>query len=237
MMRIHGLICAFFVAAAAVAAPIPAAAAPVTYTETIEDLNFFTFLDLFDVTRDLTRTRTGDGAAGVEMDDATIISENLLSDTFGISTALIPITWQHVFPSGAAVDTYIQGKLTLEMIGVDADFPDFVFVEFFPIGVLNVGGMDTPSTTTFSTDGLPDPDALISFILADGRLDVGIWPLALDFMTIRSSTLEVTYEPVTTEPTAVPEPATAVLLLGGLAAGAWRRRRARIAAFRLSAGG
>jgi hypothetical protein len=76
---------------------------------------------------------------------------------------------------------------------------------------------------------LRDPDALISFILADGRLDVGMWPLVLDFMTIRSSTLEVTYEPVTAEPTAVPEPTTAVLLLGGLAAGAWRRRRARIA--------
>ena len=67
-----------------------------------------------------------------------------------------------------------------------------------------------------------DPNALISLILTDGKLDVMAWPLLLDFMTIRSSTVEVTYEPV-----AVPEPATALLLLTGLAAGQWRRRRTR----------
>ena len=221
---IHGLMCALFVAAASVGAPRDATAAPVTYTEKIEDLNFFTFLDLFDVTRDLTRTRTfGDGTSDVETDDATIVAENVLSDNWGISTALVPITWQHLFAPLTGVDTFIQGRLTLEMIGVDADFPDFVFVEFFPVAALTVGGMDTLSTTIISTDGLLDPDGLITLVLADGKLDVMAWPLLLDFMTIRSSTMEVTYEPV-----AVPEPATAVLLMSGLAAGAWRRRRARI---------
>ena len=224
-IRIHGWMWAWFVAAAVVAAPSPAAAAPVTYTEQIEDLNFFTFLDLFDTTRDLTRTRSlGDGTSVVETDDATIVSENVLSDNWGISTAVVPMTWQHIFAPLTGVDTFLYGKLTIEMIGVDADFPDFLFVEFFPVAALTVGGMDTLSTTIVSTDGIPDPNALITLILADGKLDVMAWPLLLDFMTIRSSTVEVTYEPVP-----VPEPATAVLLLGGLAAGAWRRRRARIA--------
>lgn len=221
---IHDLMCASFVAAAMLAAPRAAVAAPVTYTEKIEDLNFFTFLDLFDVTRDLTRTRTfGDGTSGVETDDATIVTENALSDNFGLSTALVPMTWQHLFAPVSGVDTFIQGKLTLEMIGVEADFPDFVFIEFFPVGAMTVGGTDTLSTTIISTAGFPDPDGLISLTLADGKLDVMAWPLLLDFMTIRSSTLEVTYEPV-----AVPEPTTAVLLLSGLAAGAWRRRRGRM---------
>jgi hypothetical protein len=220
------LLRSLFVGVALVASALPAAAVPITYSERIEDLNYATFLDLFDTTRDLTRTRTSGGPADIEADDPTIVGENLLSENWGFST-FIPMSWQHVFPSGSAVDTYLQGKLTIEMIGVDADLPDFVFVDFFPVGILNVGGMDMPSTTILSTDGLPDPDALISFFLADGRLDVAILPLLFDLMTIRSSTLEVTYEPNTLEPTAVPEPATGLLLLGGVAAGAWRRRQAR----------
>jgi hypothetical protein len=221
-MQIHkGLFCAFILSAAVLAAAQPAAAAPITYSEKIEDHNFLTIFDLLDATRNLTRTRTlGGDPPVVETDDATIVSENVLSDNWGMSTALVTIKWQHVFPSAIAVDTYLQAKLTLEMIGVDAAVPDSVFVEFFNVGPLNAGGTDTQSTTTFSTDGLPDPNAVISFFLADGKLDVMAWPLALDFMTIRSSTFEVTFEPV-----AVPEPTTAVLILSGVAAGAWRRRK------------
>jgi hypothetical protein len=207
-------------AAALLATAHPAGAAPITYSETIEDSMFTTFSDLFDGTRDLTRTRTfGDGTSAIETDDAIIAGENVLSDNWGVSTALTPMTWQHVFDPLTAVETYLKATLTLEVIGVDADFPDLVFVEFFPVGALTVGGTDTQSTTTISTDGLFDPNAVIAFILADGKIDVMAWPLLLDFMTIRSSTLEVTYDPVP-----VPEPATAVLLLSGLAAGAWRRR-------------
>jgi hypothetical protein len=65
---------------------------------------------------------------------------------------------------------------------------------------------------------LPDPNFLLSLVLADGRLHVEVLPLLLDFVTIRSATAEVTYEAA-----AVPEPATAVLLLSGLAVGGWRR--------------
>ena len=222
MKKHNRLFCALFVSAAVLAAARPAAAAPITYTETIEDLSFFTLFDLLDATRDLTRTRTfGDGTPDeVVTDDATIVSENVLSDNWGLSTALVFMTWHHVFPSTGAVDTYIQGKLTLEVIGVDGAVADPVFVEFFNVGSLVAGGTDTQSTTTFSTDGLADPNAVISFFLADGELDVRVRGLALDFMTIRSSTLEVTYEPV-----AVPEPTTALMLLSGVAAGAWRRRR------------
>jgi PEP-CTERM motif len=214
-----------FVGVVVLASALPVAAAPITYTERIEDLNYATFLDLFDATRNLTRTRTSGGPADVETDDPTIVSEHLLSDNWGFSTGAA-MTWQHLFPAISEVDTYLQGKLTIEMIGVDADLPDLVFVESFFVGALLVGGMDTQSTTTFSTDGLPDPDGLISLFLADGKLDVGVLPLIFDHMTIRSSTLEVTYEPFD-QRTTVPEPTTAVLLLSGAAVGAWRRRQAR----------
>jgi hypothetical protein len=221
MGKHNGLICALFVSVAVLAAAPPADAAPITYSEKIEDLNFATFLDLFDATRNLTRTRTfGDGTPNdVETNEPDIVSENVLSDNWGFSTA-VAMSWEHVFPSVSSVDTYLQGKLTLEMVGVNSAF-DSVFVEFFNVGPLIVGGTDTQSTTTFSTDGLPDPDAVISFFLADGKLDVRVRPL-FDFMTIRSSTMEVTYEPV-----AVPEPTTAVLVLSGIAAGAWRRHASR----------
>lgn len=217
--RIPAAMYALLVGAALFAVPYPAAAAPITYSETIEDLTFTTLFDLFDGARDLTRTRTSDGVTDIETDDATIVSENVLSDNWGFTTALVPITWSHVFDPPSGVETYLEATLTLNVIGVDADFPDVLFVEFFPVGTLTVGGTDTESTTTVSTAGLVDPNGLLTFILSDGKVDVMAWPLLLDFMTIRSSTLEVVYEPV-----AIPEPTSAVLLLSGLVAGAWRRR-------------
>jgi len=205
----------------------PAAASTVTYTETIEDLNFATFFDLFDFTRDLTRTRTlGDGTVQVETDDATIVSENALSDNWGLST-FTAIGWNHLYDFVPPVEIFLRGSVTLNVIGVDPSTSHPVFIEFFPVGDLTPGGTDVESTTTFSTDGLADPNFVLSLELADNALHVEIFPLLADVLTIRSSTAELTYTARDEGITAVPEPASAVLLLSGLAAGGWRRYRSR----------
>jgi hypothetical protein len=207
-----------------IAAP---ASADVIYRERIEDASFTTFLDLFDGVRSLTRTRTlGDGTVLVETDDATIVAENLLTDNWGLSTANA-FNWSHLFVFDPPVGTFLQGTLTLEVIGAQQNAQggqvDLVFVESFIVGVLSPGGVDTPSTTLLTTAGLPDPTGVLATFLADLRLDVGVLPLPLflDFMTIKSSTVEVSYVPV-------PEPATMWLVTGGLAVGGWRRYRSRL---------
>ena len=200
-----------------VGAARPASASIVTYTETITDQSFFTIFDLFDVSRDLTRTRTSNGTTQTETDDATIVSENVLSENWGLST-FAEFNWNHLFSLDPPVGTFLHGSLTLDVIGADATLPDIVFVEFFPVGALTPGGTDVQSTTYFSTDGVGDPNLLLSLVLADGQIHVGVLPLFPDVVTIRSSTAEVTYEAAE-----VPEPATAVLLLSGLAMGGWRR--------------
>jgi len=198
----------------------PVAAATITYTETIEDLNFATLLDLFDFTRDLTRTRDfGTGVVDVETNDATIAAENSLSDNWGVTTAST-WTWTHLFPLDPPALTFLHGSITLNVIGVDGGIGDFVFLEGVNVGVLTPGGTDVQSTTYFSTDGVGDPDFLIRTVLTDGQLSVSVVPLLFDFMTIRSSIAEVTYE-------AVPEPATMVMIVSGLAVGGWRRYRSR----------
>jgi hypothetical protein len=206
------------------AATRPASASTITYTETIEDANYFTLFDIFDGSRDLTRTRTSDGVIQIETDDATIVSENALSENWGLSTFL-PFSWTHVFALDPAATTFLQGSLALEVIGVDGELGDPVYIEFTYVGNLTPGGTDIQSTTYFSTDGLADPNALLSVVLADGQVQLSVLPLLLDFMTIRSSTASVTYEAADNGPAEVPEPATAVLLLSGLAAGGWRRLR------------
>jgi len=181
-----------------------------------------TFIDLFDVSRDLTRTQTlGNGTVNIETDDATIVTENALSENWGMSTFGL-FNWTHLFTFDPPVGTFVRGSLTLDVIGVDPTLPEIVFVEFFPIGALNPGGPDVQSTTVFSTDGVGDPNLLLSLVLADGQMHVAVLPLLLDVVTIRSSTATIEYDAAV-----VPEPASAVLLLSGLAAGGWRRYRSR----------
>lgn len=190
------------------AAPV---SADVIYREKIEDL--------FDIGRNLTRTRTlGDGTVLVETDDAAIVAENLLSDNWGMLT-LDEFSWSHLFVFEPPVGTFLQGTLTLEVIGVQNQV-NLVFVESFLVGTLTPGGPGIPSTTLLTTAGLPDPAGVLSTFLADLKLDASVEPVLLDFVTIKSSTVEVSYVPV-------PEPATMLLVSGGLVAGGWRRYRNR----------
>jgi len=208
--RSRSFTCALLVGLSLLAA-VPASA-DVIYSERIEDL-----FDNFG--RNLTRTRTlGDGTVLVETNDATIVAENLVSDNWGMSTTS-EFSWSHLFIFDPPVGTFLQGSLTLEVIGVQNQV-DLVFVETFLVGTLTPGGPGTTSTTLLTTAGLPDPAGVLSTFLADLKLDASVEPLLLDFVTIKSSTVEVSYVPV-------PEPATLLLVSGGLVTGGWRRYRSR----------
>jgi hypothetical protein len=219
-------VCRAALVAASLLFAVPGAdAAPVTYTEVIADVSGAPVADFFDFTRDLRRTRTlGSGAVSVEDVDATIVGDNLIGDGFGVSTLLTAVGWTHTFIAAPGVATFLSASLTLEVFGAD-DFPDIVFVEFFPIGAVTPVGPDGFSTTVISTDIIGDPtliDFVLGTLLADGALNVTVLPLLLDFTSIRSSTFSVTYEPVS-----VPEPSTALLVLGGLVAAGCRPLRRR----------
>lgn len=200
-------------------------AAPVTYTEIIADVSDAPIFDFLDGTRDLRRTRTlGSGAVSVENDDSIIALENLVSDGWGLGTFL-PFTLTHTFVADPAVSTFLSASLTLDVFGADG-FPDLVFVDFpIPFGILTPAGIDGMSSTVVSSAIIPDAglvDFVLAFLLADGLLNVSVVPLLLDFVSIRASTLSVTYEPAS-----IPEPLTALLMLGGLFAAGRRHVRRR----------
>jgi hypothetical protein len=199
-------------------------AAPVTYTEVIADVSDAPLFDFFDITRDLRRTRTlGSGAVFTEDVDATIIAENQVGD-LGFGTFL-PIFWTHTFVDAPAVATFLSASLTLEVFGAD-DFPDFVLIELLPLGLLTPAGINGFSISSVSSDLIGgDPaltDFLLALVLSDGVVSVGAVPLLFDFLSIKSSTLSVTYQP-----TSIPEPSTALLVLGGLVAAGRRHVRRR----------
>jgi hypothetical protein len=218
---------AVLVAATLLLAVAGAQAAPVTYTEVIADVSGAPLLDFMDPSRDLRRTRTlGSGAVVVQEDDATIIAENQVGDV-GFGTFL-PVFWSHSFIADPAVATFLSATLTLEVFGAD-DFPDLVLIELLPLGLITPAGVDNFSTTTMSSDIIGDPgltNLLLSFVLADGLVSIGVVPLLLDFVSVLSSTLSVTYEPVLKD-VSIPEPSMALLVLGGLVAAGRRRVRRR----------
>ena len=207
-----------------------AAATPVTYTQVIEDLDHpLGGLDISDTSRNLRRTTTlGNGSTTVEDTDSTLVAENPLSSNLGFSTN-DPISWLHTFTFLPPVVPFLEGSLTLDVAGVNpgplGNGNDGVRVEGFLVGSLVPGGMGNESVTTLSCSMFPGCaavlDATIKTLLVDNRLTVSITPtfgsgLFADFMSIRSSRVDATYEPipVTSE---VPEPGTVVLLGSGLA--------------------
>ncbi len=114
----------------------PAQAAPITYTEILDDVDDTGSGVLSDIGQDLERTRIlGTGTVLMESDDLTIISENNMDPTipgetnFGVSTPLPgfvpagpfpapPIEYSHIFVGVPPVATFLSGELTLEVFSV-----------------------------------------------------------------------------------------------------------------------
>jgi hypothetical protein len=211
--------------AAALLAPSPVLADPLTYIEVLDD-PLDAVIAGFDLARDLRRVRVlPDGTVLLEEDDATLAAEHSISPNFGLSTDTA-ITYSHFFTPAPAPDTFLLASLTIAAFDVNGfffgiGFPnDPVQVEGPFVGFLNPGGPGIETLTTFATTN----DTLISLALADNRIDVAITPAPSlgtfpDFLAVRSSIFAVQYQ--------VPEPATLVLMATGLAALAGCRRRRR----------
>lgn len=223
-------IAAALVAVLALAGGI-AQAAPVSYSEVIEDLN------LGQRTRDLRRTTTlGNGNVLIENDDTIIASDtqNDLSNNFGLNSAGI-VTWTHRLTYLPPVETFLFGQISITVSGADpsnAGFKnDLVFLEsfFFPLIFLTPGTDNDPITTSsLATSN----STILSNYLTDGMLTVLLFPLGsadglFDSIEIISSRVDLRYEPKGFD--VVPEPSTMALMLGGLGLAVARaRRRTRV---------
>lgn len=212
-----------FVSALAFAACLPlgiASATPITASETIQDVPPF---ELF--SRDLQRLRVDSlGQNFVENNDATIVAQNNVNNAFGIY-GLGDVSYTHdlTWLNPAAL-SFLTATLTIQAYGPDFN-DDTVFTDTIALGNLVVDGSLIFDSFTTSIFSFPDPVTLNVF-LADGKLNVVIdknhganLPVSLDALSVYSSKLEVSYEPV-------PEPMTLSLIgLGALFAPAVRRRR------------
>jgi hypothetical protein len=223
----------------------PLSASVITYEETIQDTK--DPLVFFDTRRDLERSQTlGDGSAPlVELDDAVIVTQNSVSDSFGRWVS-DPVTYTHLFLPVGPVLKFDSASLQITAasvsgtptVGPPPDLIEFLFGLGTPddpvsangqfLGYLNPANPFKEVMWQFSTGD----SALIGLLLADDRLNVTVTPLGPGFIgekpddpsepngdkiAVRSSTLSVTYR--------VPEPTSMTLLLAaGLAAALVRKR-------------
>ncbi len=224
----------FFVCVALAVAPLTAHASPLTYMEILDDPNDAGFIDddgfVFDIERDLQRTRNfGDGSSEFQDDDSIIVLDNNVSDNFGISTKH-PITYEHRFVGMPPVHEFGMATLTLDVFSVSGEAncdgrcrffqllfglgpipDDHVGVEGEILGHLETGGPKLETTTTFGIDAVG-----VALYLADDMLGVEITPNGTglffvdDTLAVRTSTLTVDYTPI-------PEPGTLALIGFGLA--------------------
>jgi hypothetical protein len=236
-----GIRAAILAGSFALLAAFPAQAGVITYEEILEDVNnpFVVFDILF--AQDLVRTRTlGDGSApDIVGGDFAISFQNDVSPNFGLWTAS-PVSYKHVFIPVGDVATFDLLKLTITAASVntaptDGPPPDFIEI------ILGTGDPDDvvlgdgvffgflPGSPFFaeSTFELENGNsAQIALLLNDNELEINITPLGPgglfepegDRISVRSSTLQVTYA-------AVPEPSTLSLLALLLAAGKLARSR------------
>jgi hypothetical protein len=190
----------------------------ITASETITDPAPFELTD-----RNLSRIRQSDaGIFLIEGDEATIVSENSVSDSFGILNTT-DVSYQHNLQwLDPAVDSYQNATLSITAFGNLAG-DDIVIADTFQLGSLTNGTLATLffSNSTFSSSNPVQLNAL----LLDGVLNVSIdknngagFFGSLNAFSVFNSSLTVQYTPV-------PEPLSMSLLAAGLLGGARLRKR------------
>ena len=227
---------------------MPLRAAVITYEEVIRDTK--DPLVFFDFRRDLERSRSlGDGSSPlVELDDAVIEAQNLVSDSFG-RWGREPIAYSHVFQAVAPVESFLLASLKISAASVSGTpdnplIPDFfelllglgtpddmVVVDGIFVGYLNPANPFAEVTVEFSTGDA----AVLGVLLADNRLDVTIIPMGPGFIGEPPVEPEEPGEPngdkiavrssTLSVTYTVPEPASVTLLLAAGVAALFARKR------------
>lgn len=141
--------------------------------------------DSSDTSRSLFRT-TSDGTNIWRAGEAVILSENLLSSNWGLSTGNT-VTWQHTL-TGWTLPTYsgfsfTGGLLEISASGVDGWESGLVRVDnFYTLGLLDSGYFENSFT-----------GGSITGFLSDGALNVSVTPWDGDNFQIYSSRLSLSY--------------------------------------------
>lgn len=195
--------------------PATSSAVTVTAWERLADPQPF---DPFN--RNLARTRANDvGYFDFEGDDATIIAENAMSDSFGI-LSVDDVSYRHLVDwLDPEAGNFTGATLNISAFGVLGG-NDVVFADTINLGPLQNGIF---TVTAFQSSN----PLVLNLLFADDMLEIFInknlnanFLGNLNLFSAYESELRVSYE-------AVPEPATLLFLSSGLMGVAFMRRRAK----------